>query len=155
MKNTTGFYKAMAAARGYGQTSSSIACEAAIEARPITSAVLWDLCQQTQRKRLISLAQKQAAASLGEIDVKALNRSFPLDALPRPIREMTRTIGDYYGTPYAAIAAIGIKSSAAKSSADFAMMLLLVCPRFVSRLENRACSLTVSPLCGQIQIEDK
>ena len=108
MKNTTSFYRVMTAARGYGQTSSSIACEAATKDKPITSAAMWDYCQQKQRKRLLNLAQRQAAASLEEIDVKALNRSFPLDALPRPIREMTRTIGDYYNTPYAAIAAIGL-----------------------------------------------
>lgn len=99
--------------RGYGDTMTTFALNAVAEDKPITSAVVWNYCQQTQRKRLITLAQRQAAASLGEIDVKALNATFPLDALPRPIREMTRALGDYYGTPYAAIAAIGLSVTSA------------------------------------------
>ena len=98
--------------RGYGDTMTTFALNAVAEDKPITSAVVWNYCQQTQRKRLITLAQRQAAASLGEIDVKVLNATFPLDALPRPIREMTRALGDYYGTPYAAIAAIGLSVAA-------------------------------------------
>ena len=113
MKNVTSYHSFKAAARGFGDTMTALTLNAAINEKPITAAVLWDYCQQTQRRRLVSLAQKHAAATLGEIDVKALNASFPLDALPRPIREMTRTIGDYYNTPYAAIAAIGLSVTSA------------------------------------------
>lgn len=84
----------------------------AYSAPQTTGGDMLDGCVQIQRKRLIKLAERQAAASLGEIDVAALNSSFPLDALPIPIRDMTRTLGDYYGTPYVTIAAYGLSVSA-------------------------------------------
>ena len=80
MKNVISYHSFKADARGYGNTMTALSLNAAIEAKPITSAVLWDHCQQAQRKRLISLAQKQAAATLEEINVTALNATFPLDA---------------------------------------------------------------------------
>ena len=65
-------------------------------------------CMQRQRKRLERQAEKEAAATLEEIDIEALNRSFPLEALPRAVQLMAGTQGDRYGTPYATIAAVGL-----------------------------------------------
>lgn len=69
---------------------------------------LRDACIQRQRERLERQAEKRAAATLEEIDVEALNKSFPLKALPDEMQPMTQTQGDQYGTPYATIAAAGL-----------------------------------------------
>ncbi len=71
---------------------------------------LRDACIQRQRERLERQAEKRAAATLEEIDVEALNKSFPLKALPDEMQPMTQTQGDQYGTPYATIAAAGLSA---------------------------------------------
>jgi len=80
------------------------------ESVSFSAGSLRDACVQRQRERLERQAEKRAAATLEEIDVEALNRSFPLDALPDEIRLMAGTLGDRYGTPYATIAAVGLSA---------------------------------------------
>ena len=69
-----------------------------------------DFCIQRQRARLERDAMRRTAVSLEEIDVEALNRSFPLETLPISLQTITRTMGDRYGTPYATIAAVGLSA---------------------------------------------
>ena len=75
---------------------------------PLTAADCRNACLDRQRERLEEQAKRRTTASLEEIDVEALNESFPLKALPDKMQPMTQTQGDRHGTPYAAIAAAGL-----------------------------------------------
>ena len=88
-------------------TASGVAYSAN-DSEPLTAADYRNACLARQRERIKEQAQRRTTASLEEIDVEELNRSFPLDALPPGIKTMVGTLGDRYGTPYATIAAAGL-----------------------------------------------
>lgn len=80
------------------------------QSEPVTAADLRAICVQRQRERLQEQARKRAAESLEEIDVDALNKSFPLKALPSALQNMVKALGDRHGTPYATNAAVGLSA---------------------------------------------